>query len=121
MPTRRTPDPYDGRCPSRAIIELIGDKWTLLLMPLLIQGPKRNGELLRKVEGISQKMLTQTLKGLERNGLVERRDYQEVPPRVDYRLTPLGRSLGKLIAELDDWVVENYYKMKDTGQKRPLR
>lgn len=110
---RPTPDPFNAECPSRELIEVIGDKWTLLLLPKLAEGPKRNGELLRAVGGISQKMLTQTLKALEEHALVERRDYGEVPPRVDYRLTGLGQSLGALIARIDDWVVEHFYDVEE--------
>ncbi|WP_271271520.1 winged helix-turn-helix transcriptional regulator [Aliamphritea hakodatensis] len=106
---RPTPDPYLAQCPSRKLIEVIGNKWVLLVFPLLYKGPKRSSELLREIDGISQKMLTQTLRLLEQNGLVERCDYQEVPPRVDYRLTELGLSLGSLIGAVDDWVVDNFY------------
>ncbi|MEL6257894.1 MAG: helix-turn-helix domain-containing protein [Pseudomonadota bacterium] len=122
MEDRPTPDPYSSLCPSRELIDVIGDKWSLLLFPVLAQGPVRNGELKRRLEGISQKMLTQTLKSLEEYGLVERRDYQEVPPRVDYALTPLGQSLGRLIAQVDDWVVEHFYALQDAqagGEIRP--
>ena len=105
------PDPYVALCPSREIIAVVGDKWSLLVIPLLVDGPKRNAELLRSIEGISQKMLTQTLKRLEHFHLVERHDYNEVPPRVDYRLTELGASLSVVIKQLDDWVVENFYQM----------
>lgn len=113
-PDSRTPDPWDAACPSRELLAMIGDKWALLLMPSLADGPKRNGELLRALGGISQKMLTQTLRDMERNGLVTRHDYREVPPRVEYELTPLGRSLGKVVAALDSWVVENYYTVEQS-------
>ena len=102
------PDPYAALCPSREIISIIGDKWSLLVIPLLIDGPKRNAELLHAIEGVSQKMLTQTLRKLEDHNLVERCDYQEVPPRVDYRLTELGNSLSTVVATLDQWVVANF-------------
>ena len=105
------PDPYVALCPSREIIAVIGDKWSLLIIPLLIEEPKRNAELLRLIEGVSQKMLTQTLKRLEEYNLVSRRDYGEVPPRVDYRLTPLGQSLARVIGTLDNWVIENYKEL----------
>lgn len=94
---------YAEACPSRAILELIADKWTLLILPALRKGPMRNGDLLRLVEGVSQKMLTQTLRELERNGLVERIDHKEVPPRVEYALTDLGRSLSEAVRRLDGW------------------
>ena len=102
------PNPYAAACPSREIIAVIGDKWSLLLFPLLEAGPKRNAELLTAIEGISQKMLTQTLRRLERHNLVARTDYGEVPPRVDYRLTQLGQSLANVIGELDRWVIDNF-------------
>jgi DNA-binding HxlR family transcriptional regulator len=97
------PNVYAEACPSRAILELIADKWTLLILPALKRGPMRNGDLMRLIEGVSQKMLTQTLRELERNGLVERIDYMEVPPRVEYALTNLGRSLSDAVRRLDGW------------------
>lgn len=101
------PNVFAEACPSRAILELIADKWTLLILPALRRGPKRNGDLMRQIGGVSQKMLTQTLRELERNGLVARFDHQEVPPRVDYELTDLGRSLSDAVRKLDSWA-ENH-------------
>ena len=101
-------NPYGVDCPSRQLLELIGGKWSLLILPLLLSGPKRNSELLREIEGISQKMLTQTLKSLEAAKLITRRDYAEVPPRVDYRLTEFGESLVGIVAQLDQWVIDHY-------------
>jgi DNA-binding HxlR family transcriptional regulator len=98
---------YAEACPSRAILELIADKWTLLILPALRKGPLRNGELMRLIGGVSQKMLTQTLRELERNGLVVRIDHFEVPPRVEYDLTGLGRSLADAMRKLDSWVEIN--------------
>lgn len=69
--------------------------------------PRRNNELLRQIEGVSQKMLTQTLRNLECYGLVKRQAFQVVPPHVEYELTPLGHSLGKALKSLDQWLVEN--------------
>ena len=103
------PDPYVATCPSRQLLSVIGDKWSLLIFPLLAERRMRNAELLRAIEGISQKMLTQTLRRLEAYRLVERHDYGEVPPRVDYSLTELGKSLTKAIATLDKWVVDHFY------------
>ena len=90
-------------CPSRKVIELLADKWKLLLIHCLAEGEYRNGELKRAVEGISQKMLTQTLRTLERDGFVIRKDYHELPPRVGYTLTPLGKSLRDELLRLADW------------------
>ncbi len=69
--------------------------------------PRRNNELLRQIEGISQKMLTQTLRNLEEHGLVKRQTFQVVPPHVEYELTPLGQSLGKALKSLDQWLVDH--------------
>ena len=74
-----------------------------LIIPLLAVKPVRNNELLRQIEGISQKMLTQTLRELERNGLVERIDHHTVPPQVEHHLTALGRSLSQTLAVIDRW------------------
>jgi DNA-binding HxlR family transcriptional regulator len=101
-------DVMSEMCPSRRVLALIADKWTMLILPALHNGPRRNNELMRAVGGISQKMLTQTLRELERNGLIERRDYGEIPPRVDYRLTALGRSLAEPIWALDRWAQERF-------------
>ncbi|MBS0253408.1 MAG: helix-turn-helix transcriptional regulator [Proteobacteria bacterium] len=98
---------YAEACPSRALLELVADKWTLLIMPALRRGRMRNGELIRLIEGVSQKMLTQTLRTLESNGLVRRIDHMEVPPRVEYELTELGQSLADAMRKLDSWVETN--------------
>lgn len=114
---KQTPDPWNGNCPSRAVLNLIGDKWAMLIFPLLREGPKRNSELLRLVGGISQKMLTETLRSFESHGLILRRDYGTVPPKVDYILTPLGQSLATAIAVLDQWVVDHFHEIA-TYRKR---
>src|SRR5712691_2565359 len=110
-------NPWDASCPSRAVIDLLASKWVLLLVPLLRRAPKRNGDLMRGIPGVSQKMLTQTLRDLERNGLVTRHDFGEVPPRVEYTLTPLGNSLAKAITTFDDWVIRHYYDMVTTTER----
>lgn len=97
------PDVCAQACPSRAILELIADKWALLVLHALRPSPMRNGELMRTIGGVSQKMLTQTLRELERNGLVERIDHHEVPPRVEYQLSRLGHSLSEKVRELGGW------------------
>ncbi|MBW4471096.1 MAG: helix-turn-helix transcriptional regulator [Stenomitos rutilans HA7619-LM2] len=100
-------DLFAEACPSRHLLTLIADKWSLLIMFALKDKPRRNNELLRQIEGISQKMLTQTLRSLEGYGLVKRQAFQVVPPHVEYELTPLGQSLGKALKSLDQWLVEN--------------
>ena len=100
-------DPYVRGCPTRTLLDRIGDRWTVLLVGALADGPRRFGELARDVDGISQKMLTQTLRSLERDGLVRRTVHAEVPPRVDYELTELGQSLRGAVAVLESWAREH--------------
>ena len=110
------PDFYNPLCPSRKILALIGGKWSMLLLCTLRSGPVRTGALRRAVGGISQKMLTQTLRELERHGLIERICYDEIPPRVEYRLTRLGRSLSALILDVDRWVETHYSRLSDQAR-----
>ena len=104
-------NPFNASCPSQDILALIGSKWSMLLLCILGDGPVRSGELGRRAGGISQKMLTQTLRELERHGIVHRKDYSEVPPRVEYSLTPLGRSLAQLVSKIEEWVETHYSRM----------
>jgi len=85
------------------VLDRIGDRWSVLVVAVLRDGPKRYGELAATIQGVSQKMLTQTLRGLERDGLVTRTVHAAVPPRVDYALTDLGRSLLGLVSALESW------------------
>ncbi len=100
-------DPYAAGCPSRQVLDRIGDRWTVLVVGSLSQGPMRFSELGRRIEGISQKMLTQTLRGLERDGLVARTVHPEVPPRVEYALTRVGSTLIEPLDALDAWAREH--------------
>ena len=86
-----------------SVLARVGDKWSVLIIVLLGNGPQRFTEIKRLVGGISQRMLTLTLRGLERDGLVKRTQFPTIPPRVMYELTPLGRSLGKAVAPLGAW------------------
>jgi DNA-binding HxlR family transcriptional regulator len=104
-------NPFNPACPSRRILELIGSKWSMLVLCALRDGAVRTGALRREVGGISQKMLTQTLRELERHGLIERISYEEIPPRVEYRLTRLGRSLSDLINEIEHWLATHYPRL----------
>lgn len=106
------PNVYSSACPSRRLLALLSDKWSLLILPLLKNGPMRNAELLRGVDGVSQKMLTQTLRHLERSGLIVRHDFGEVPPRVEYALSPLGASLATVFAEIDGWVHAHFHDVQ---------
>ena len=94
---------YAKNCPSRQVLDRIGDTWSVLVVVLLAHGPLRYTELAKRIEGVSPKMLTQTLRGLERDGLIGRTVHAEVPPRVDYELTDLGRSLLDLVRALSRW------------------
>ena len=100
-------DPYVRDCPSRQLLDRIGDRWTVLVIGILEDGPHRFSQLSRRVEGISQKMLTQTLRALEADGLVLRTAYPEIPPRVEYELTALGRSLLEPLRALVSWASEH--------------
>lgn len=94
-----------------SVLARVGDKWSMLIVMLLAQGPCRFNELKRRVGGISQRMLTLTLRGLERDGLVKRTVFPTVPPRVDYELTPLGHSLRGPIEALGQWAFGNYERI----------
>ncbi|MBM1172169.1 winged helix-turn-helix transcriptional regulator [Microvirga arabica] len=89
------------------ILSRVGDKWSVQVVVQMGEGPKRFNELRRAVTGISQRMLTLTLRGLERDGLVTRTVYPTIPPRVDYQLTGLGCSLLKTVRALGDWAIQN--------------
>jgi DNA-binding HxlR family transcriptional regulator len=86
-----------------SVLARIGDKWSVLIIVLLGDGPKRFNEIKRMVGGISQRMLTLTLRGLERDGLVKRTQFPTIPPRVDYELTQLGQSLWDAVKPLGEW------------------
>jgi DNA-binding HxlR family transcriptional regulator len=110
-------DVYNADCPSQSILELIGSKWSMLILCALRGGARRTGELKRTMSGVSAKMLTQTLRELERHGIVQRRDFREIPPRVEYSLTPLGASLASLVAEIERWVTSNYSRMATRARR----
>src|SRR5215472_19147342 len=94
-------------CPIQRTIALIGDKWKIIVICTLKGGTKRFGEIQREMEGITPKVLTRQLRDLERDGLVDRTVYPQVPPRVEYSLTALGRSLLPILGQLHDWAVTN--------------
>jgi DNA-binding HxlR family transcriptional regulator len=96
-----------GDCAVREILDRIGDKWSVLVLHLLAEGTKRFSELRKSIDGISQRMLTVTLRGLERDGLVTRTVFPVVPPRVDYELTDVGRSLSQTVCAFVQWAEHN--------------
>jgi DNA-binding HxlR family transcriptional regulator len=101
-------------CPTRQVVGRIGDKWSLLVLYALATGTKRFSQLRLEVEGISQKMLTQTLRGLERDGLVHRQAYPTIPPKVEYQLTPLGNSLEDVVATVRQWAYTHMDEISDS-------
>ncbi|MFG1644643.1 winged helix-turn-helix transcriptional regulator [Amycolatopsis sp. NPDC049252] len=101
-------DPYERGCPSRNLLDRIGDKWSILVLGELgKEGPCRFTQLRNRLSGVSEKMLTQTVRALERDGLVRRTVYPAVPVRVEYALTPLGQTLRAPLKALTDWSVEH--------------
>ena len=100
-------DVYDKNCPTRQVLDRIADKYTVLVIVFLQDRPRRFSELQRMITGISQKVLTQTLRSLERDGLLTRTVYAEVPPRVEYALTPLAETLIEPLAALREWAEAN--------------
>jgi DNA-binding HxlR family transcriptional regulator len=105
-------------CGLNATLRIISGKWKPLILFFLRDGPKRYGELKRLIEGVSDKVLIQQLKDLEADHVLARTDHKEVPPRVDYALTPLGRSLADAIVPLCTWGTENAAEMADIFAKR---
>lgn len=101
----------------RDVLNRVGDKWSVLVVALLGDGPRRFSELRRSIEGISQRMLTLTLRGLERDGLVTRTIFPTIPPRVDYELTAMGRTLLKPINALAEWSEENRAAIQDARNR----
>jgi DNA-binding HxlR family transcriptional regulator len=101
------PNVLDQHCESRQALDRIADKWTCLVVYALVDGPRRHGELRRAIDGISQKMLTQTLRSMEADGLVSRTVFDRVPPAVEYRLTPLGETLKDPLVAICRWAMEH--------------
>lgn len=97
--------------PSRETLDLIADKWAVLVIFALREGERRFAQLHRDIEGITQKMLIQTLRSMERDGLVERKVYPVIPPKVEYRLSALGLSLKPLLVLISDWSAANLKKV----------
>ncbi|MFE1166517.1 winged helix-turn-helix transcriptional regulator [Nocardiopsis sp. NPDC058789] len=110
-----TQDPED--CPVREVLDRVGDKWSVLVIVLLGQRAHRYGELHRAIDGISQRMLTLTLRALARDGLVERTAHATVPPRVDYELTDLGHTLLAPLTALDRWAQEHREEVRAARER----
>src|SRR5258706_2143578 len=121
------PDVFQADCLSRQVLELIADHWTPLVIYALEEGTMRFSQLLKRIDGISQKMLTQTLRAMERNGLVERVVHPVVPPVVEYSLTPLGQTLVEPVNMLQTWAYEHLQEVAqarmayDQGDHPPIQ
>ena len=105
---RPLPDPYLAACPSRQLLARLGEKWAMLIVNDLEAGPKRFGQLARRIEGVSQKMLAQTLRNLERDGLVARTVVCDRPIAVSYALTPMGMDLLPIMAAMKAWTQQHF-------------
>ncbi len=100
-------DVYESRCPTRMVLDRLADKWALLILDRLEKAPLRFNQLRRDIKGISQKVLSQTLKRLERDGLISRTAFPTVPVTVEYALTPLGQTLTESVSVLAHWAERN--------------
>jgi DNA-binding HxlR family transcriptional regulator len=116
-PTPPAGSVFDETCSARHALELISGKWAMLVLSALVEGPMRNADLMRRIGGIAQKVLTETLRDLERNGLVVREDRRTMPLHVDYRLSPLGQSLSDALIVLDRWAERNFPEL-DAARER---
>ncbi|MFA5826498.1 MAG: helix-turn-helix domain-containing protein, partial [Gallionellaceae bacterium] len=105
-------------CPSREILNHVTSRWGVLVLVALMEGTHRFSDLRRKIGGVSEKMLAQTLQQLEKDGFIDRVSYPVVPPHVEYSLTPLGVEIGSQVDSLIDWIETNLSKIMKAQQKR---
>lgn len=117
-PVFRRGEVFSTQCPSRAILNHVTSRWGVLVLTALMDGTHRFSELRRKIDGVSEKMLAQTLQQLESDGFVDRVSYPVVPPHVEYSLTPLGQQIGTQIDSLIDWIETNLPKIMKAQLKR---
>ena len=110
-------DAFLAACPSRQLLDRLTDKWVTLILSSLADGEQRYGELGRTIAGVSQKMLTQTLRNLERDGILIRSITPAVPVRVSYQLTPLGRSLLPIVRAIKQWAEQNMSEVQDARNR----
>ncbi len=114
----------ERECPVKLTVDIIGGKWKTLILYFLKSGPQRTGALHQRIIGISKKMLTQQLREMQRDGLIERRDYGEVPPRVEYSLTKHGETLKPLLGLMAAWGTKHrvrYGRMPSEGTESGVR
>jgi DNA-binding HxlR family transcriptional regulator len=112
---------YASSCPTRLVLDRVADKWAVLLLGLLVRGPTRFNQIKREIEGLSQKMLSQTLKSLERDGLISRKAIATVPVTVDYSITPLGKTLASTVDALRLWAETHIEDVLNAQRKYDLR
>ncbi|MGP3958049.1 winged helix-turn-helix transcriptional regulator [Nonomuraea sp. 3N208] len=110
-------DVYSAKCPTRQVLDHIAGKWTILVVDALLEGTMRYTDLSRRIEGVSQKMLTQTLRALEADGFVTRTVHPTIPPRVEYDLTELGLSLAEPITALRQWTEDHINDIEKARRK----
>jgi DNA-binding HxlR family transcriptional regulator len=115
------PDLHEDCRAVASVLARVGDKWSVFVIMMLRDGPRRFNEIKRMIGGISQRMLTLTLRGLERDGLVTRTVFPTIPPRVDYELTDLGRGLSKPVLALGEWAMEHQTQIQDARMRFDLR
>jgi DNA-binding HxlR family transcriptional regulator len=108
------------QCPAERTLDIIGGRWKVLILWQLFQGEKRFSELFRALNGITQKMLTQQLRELEKDGIVHRQVYPQVPPKVEYSLTPLGESLRPVVDGMCEWGLRHYEGVGEPGATQHL-
>jgi len=115
--TRRVGDLTAAECPSRSVLDHVTSRWGVLVLVILLERTHRFSELRKRVGGVSEKMLSQTLHALEEDGFVLREAYAVVPPRVDYSLTPLGHGVAVHLEQLTDWIEENVTRVMSARAK----
>lgn len=115
------PDPFQALCPTRRVLDRIGDTWAVLILIALDDGTLRFNELKRRIENISQKMLSQTLKSLERDGLVHREVFPTVPVTVEYSLSELGRTLSQTVHQLTLWAEAHIGEVEEAQRRYDRR
>jgi len=117
MSPGHTKVPHEDCVAVREVLNRVGDKWSILVVGLLNDGPRRFSDLRRAIEGISQRMLTLTLRGLERDGLATRTVFPTIPPRVDYELTRLGKTLLEPVLALAEWAEKNRFDIQEARDR----
>jgi len=117
-PKYRRGEVLAAECPSREILNHVTSRWGVLVLTVLMEGTHRFSDLRRKIGGVSEKMLAQTLQQLEKDGFIDRIAYPVVPPHVEYSLTPLGEEIGSQVDSLIDWIETNLPKIMRAQQKR---